>query len=179
MAENYNASNDETTADIQNNSEYVNTNNEKSPKTDDSVYSESSKNSNRAVQNNAWRESPPLPPNNEIRYNNQYRPIIPQSNNQYYPPFYQPFMPKKSSVNPGFAIASLVLGISAVITIFFKNSICLVCAILALIFGIISLAKNNSGKGMSIAGIILGSAVLIFFYVIFLIVAYALFTFEI
>lgn len=178
MDENSNTLGNEGVSDSQNKTENIDI--ENPPKTDEHLYSEHNENADAVpAQNNAWHHSPPIPPNNEIRYNSQYHPIPQQNNNQYYPPFGQPFTPQKPSGDSGFAIASLVLGILSVITIFFKYVFGIASAILALIFGIISLAKNSSGKGMSVAGVVLGSVVLIFFYVVILILAYALLIFDI
>ena len=57
----------------------------------------------------------------------------------------------------GLAIASLVMGILAIVNSFipFLNVISYVFAILAIIFGIIGIVKKN-GLGMAIAGLVLG-----------------------
>ncbi|MCC8135283.1 MAG: DUF4190 domain-containing protein [Ruminococcus sp.] len=74
--------------------------------------------------------------------------------------YYQEEEPDKKSGKKGFAIASLVLGIVSVV--------CCCCGLgfiaapLALIFGIISLAKHRGGTAMSIVGIVLAAISLIF-----------------
>lgn len=173
MTENYNISDNENTTEIHDSNTKIR---EDTHETSDNMSYDTSKN---LSQNEAWREKPPLPPNHGAQYNRQYQYSTPQNNNSYHLPYYPQFTYAKATGSAGFSIASLVLGISSVITIFCKSSICLVCAILALIFGIISLAKHGKGKGMAIAGVILGGAVLLLFYMILLILLYALFTFEI
>lgn len=68
-----------------------------------------------------------------------------------------------------FGIASLVLGIISLL--FFYSCCNVLLAVLAIIFGVIQLAQNKSGKGMAIAGIItsvLSVVLLIVFYVLFM-----------
>lgn len=64
---------------------------------------------------------------------------------------------KSTNIN-GFSIASMILGIVAIVTLWlwFVSGI---CAILALVFGIIGIRK--SGKGMALSGIITGSIALL------------------
>ena len=73
---------------------------------------------------------------------------------QPYPYYYQE--PKKKL---GFAITSLVLGIVSIIGL--CCCIGIFTAPVAVIFGIIALAKKHDGKGMSITGIILGGLTII------------------
>ena len=62
--------------------------------------------------------------------------------------------PKKT---PGMAIASLVLGIVSIVTGCCIYYLSIPCAILAIVFGVIVLRKNEGGRGMCIAGIICGA----------------------
>lgn len=66
-------------------------------------------------------------------------------------------MEEKKQGGKGLAIASLVLGILAIINSFipFLNFISYIFAILAIIFGIIGIVKKN-GRGLAIAGLVLG-----------------------
>lgn len=66
----------------------------------------------------------------------------------------QPAQPIQSQPGKGLAVASMVLGIVAVLTgLIYLGA---VLGILAIIFGVIAL-KKKAGKGMAIAGIITGS----------------------
>lgn len=66
--------------------------------------------------------------------------------------------PEMQVTNPnnkkGLAIASLVLGIVSIV-LFCLWYICIPCAILALIFGIIARKESPNGNGMATAGIVL------------------------
>ena len=77
-------------------------------------------------------------------------------------------IPKKDK--KGFAIASMVLGIVALV-LFCVWYLSIPCGILAIIFGILSL--KSTGKGMAIAGLITGGIGLAIAFIIFM----ALFTF--
>lgn len=68
----------------------------------------------------------------------------------------------------GLAIASMVLGIVS-LCISCIPIISIICSILGLVFGCISLRGNKSGRGMAIAGIIT-SIVSIILMIIFLII---------
>ncbi|MBP0968362.1 MAG: DUF4190 domain-containing protein [Oscillospiraceae bacterium] len=83
----------------------------------------------------------------EEQYNG---PVMTGNYNTGSPDVQAPVPEKKS----GFAIASLVLGILSLIG-FCCCGITVITAPLALIFGIISLAKKRSGTGMAIAGIVM------------------------
>lgn len=61
--------------------------------------------------------------------------------------------PKKSA---GLAIASMVLGIVALVFSCCLPWVTFICALLAVIFGGVSLAKKMGGKGMAIAGLVCG-----------------------
>lgn len=79
---------------------------------------------------------------------------------------YQEPQPKPSQA---FGIASLVLGILSLLC--FYSCCNILPAVLAIIFGIVQLAMNKSGKGMAIAGIItsiLSVVLLIAFYAMFM-----------
>jgi hypothetical protein len=82
----------------------------------------------------------------EIYINTEPIPEIPEENPEQY---------KK-----GFAITALVLGILSVLCCCIGAGFIL--APLALIFGIISLAKKQGGKGLAITGIVLSALSLIF-----------------
>ena len=66
-------------------------------------------------------------------------------------------MEEKKKGSSGFAIASLVLGILAIVNSFipFLNVVSYIMGVLAVIFGIIGIIKKI-GRGMAIAGLILG-----------------------
>ena len=72
--------------------------------------------------------------------------------------------PEKTEESKGLSIASMVLGIIAVV-LFCIPYISIPCSILAIIFGIIG--KNKGGKGMAIAGLVL---VIVFIVLYFLLV---------
>ena len=61
--------------------------------------------------------------------------------------------PKKSA---GLAIASMVLGIVALVLSCCVPVVTFICALLAVILGGVSLAKKMGGKGMAIAGLVCG-----------------------
>lgn len=65
---------------------------------------------------------------------------------------------------PGLSIASLILGIAAVVCVFEHGILNFVCAVLAIIFGIIGRKKGE--KGMGTVGIILGIISLTLFFII-------------
>lgn len=73
--------------------------------------------------------------------------------------------------NDGFAIASLVLGIIGLVFFWFP-----VCSILAIIFAAISISRINksdgqlTGKGMAIAGLVLGIISVAIIVLVFVIV---------
>ncbi len=79
-------------------------------------------------------------------------------------------MPQKSG--NGFSIASMVLGITAVFPGCCNYYIGIILSILAVSFGAISLSKKMPGKGMAIAGLVLGIVFLVL-NVVFLIVGNA------
>lgn len=65
---------------------------------------------------------------------------------------------------PGLSIASLILGIAAVLCLFEHGILNFVCAVLAIIFG--AMGRKKGGKGMGTAGIILGIISLTLFFII-------------
>lgn len=82
------------------------------------------------------------------------------------PPVYAaPSEPRKSS---GLAIASLVLSIVGLLTAWILG-LGILLAILAVVFAIIALAKNHGGKGLSIAGLVIGGVTILIGGVILLI----------
>ena len=62
-------------------------------------------------------------------------------------------MPTKQG-GAGFAIASMVLGIIALVFSCCFYFISLPCAVIGLILGAVALAKKTEGKGMAIAGLV-------------------------
>lgn len=65
---------------------------------------------------------------------------------------------------PGLSIASLILGIAAILCVFEHGILNFTCAILAIIFGVIG--RKKGGKGMGTTGMILGIASLALFFII-------------
>ena len=63
----------------------------------------------------------------------------------------------------GLDIASMVLGIIAVVFNCCYVHISLPCGIIGLILGIVSLKKGNSGHGMAIAGVVLSAISLVLY----------------
>ncbi|MBR5512773.1 MAG: DUF4190 domain-containing protein [Ruminococcus sp.] len=57
----------------------------------------------------------------------------------------------------GMSIAAMVLGIVAAVNICCCTYVGIICGTIAIILGIMSIKKNNEGRGMAIAGIICGS----------------------
>ena len=90
--------------------------------------------------------------NNQMNNNNGY-----VYDNNYTDTYNDPYsynpQPQKES---GLGIASLVLGICG----FFINPFS-ICSILAIVFGIVVVCKNNCKKGCAIAGWILGGVSLV------------------
>ena len=78
---------------------------------------------------------------------------------QGYPPPYQP----RTSRGIGFAIASLVLGVGALVFSWlpFIGILACLAGIAGIVLGAIALAKAFAGKGMSIAGIVTGGIAVI------------------
>ena len=114
------------------------------------------------------------------QYNQQMQQYNPQYNQPPYqqPPMYQNFQPNVQPVaqNNGMATASLILGIIANVCCGFP------VGIVALILGIIGLSKSKTmcgnGKGMAIAGIILGAVSIVWgiaAMVIYSVYGYAIF----
>lgn len=99
---------------------------------------------------------PPVPP---AAYPPPVTPPPPQS---YYQPVYQqPYSPvPQQNDRRGMAIAAMVLGIISVVMVCLWY-VAIPCGILGIVFGCVSL--KSSGHGMALAGIICGSAGLVFF----------------
>ncbi len=83
------------------------------------------------------------------------------------------FNPNAPQGGAGLSIASMVLGIVAVLFNCCFYYIALPCGIIGLVLGIISLKKANPGRGMAIAGVIL-SAISLLLFVILLIAGAAI-----
>ena len=98
----------------------------------------------------------PYPPsyNQNPQYGNPYPPNQnPQYGNPYPPNYNQhPADNRKEEPGKGFAVASMVLGLISLVL--FCTGINVITAILAIIFGIVYLAKRRPEKGMAVAGII-------------------------
>lgn len=65
---------------------------------------------------------------------------------------------------PGLSIASLILGIAAILCVFEHGILNFTCAILAIVFG--AIGRKKGGKGMGTTGMILGIASLSLFFII-------------
>ena len=66
----------------------------------------------------------------------------------------------------GLSIASMILGIVAIVAYCINGYLVLICAILAIVFGVIG--KKKGGKGMARAGFILGIIALSIYVLIIL-----------
>lgn len=129
-------------------------------------------NNNQFGQDNSNNQNDPYYQNNSFNQNNQYN----QSNiygqngqfdqngfygqNQYQQnPYgqnnYPPQRPQNGNGLIGFSISSMVIGIVALLCSCFPY-IPLILGLLAVALGGIGIAKNADGKGMAIAGLILG-----------------------
>ncbi len=98
------------------------------------------------------------------QFNGGYQPGYDQQgyNQQYIPP-------QQQDPTPGFSIAALVTGILALLLACCLNKWDLIFALPAIVFGILGLKKEPNGKGMAIAGIVLGAIALIIIIVIIII----------
>ena len=74
--------------------------------------------------------------------------------------------------SPGFGIASLVLGILSLICCCFWP-VSLTCGIVAIILGIVAVYNKYDGKGMAIAGIVLGAISIVFMILLLVLVGSA------
>ena len=81
-------------------------------------------------------------------------------------PYQQPYPYTEPAPSQGFGVASLVLGIVSLVL--FCTCVNVLLAVIAIVFGIVQLAKPQAKKGMAIAGIIT-SAVSLVLFVIFVI----------
>lgn len=91
--------------------------------------------------------------------NNGYN--VNQYNNQSYPQYGEPVQQNNSK---GFAIASLVLGILSVVCCC-ADYLALIMSVLALVFGFLSIKKQEASKSLAIAGMILGGIGLLLFII--------------
>ena len=82
------------------------------------------------------------------------------------PEYRQPYPERETAPSQGFGVASLVLGIVSLVL--FCTCVNVLLAVIAIIFGIVQLAKPQAKKGMAIAGIIT-SAVSLVLFVVFMI----------
>ena len=80
--------------------------------------------------------------------------------------YQQPYPYTEPAPSQGFGVASLVLGIVSLVL--FCTCVNVLLAVIAIIFGIVQLAKPQAKKGMAVAGIIT-SAVSLVLFVIFVI----------
>ena len=106
--------------------------------------------------------------------NTEYTYAQPEQQAAYQPeqPFQSAPMPEQQPVQPqagvGFGVASLVLGILALVT-FCTGCLNIPLAVLSIIFGIIQLVKRT-GKGLAIGGLITSVLSIIAFIVFFMII---------
>jgi hypothetical protein len=77
----------------------------------------------------------------------------------------------KKSESKGFGIAALVLGLVGVVLLWLPY-VNIICAILAIIFGILAIVKTTS-KGLGIAGLVLGAVVILIGVILIIIAAAA------
>jgi hypothetical protein len=73
----------------------------------------------------------------------------------------------------GFAIASMVLGIVAIVLCCCVYYVALPCAVVGLVLGAVSLKQQRDGRGMAIAGVVTGLIALALAF--FMIIALAVF----
>lgn len=73
----------------------------------------------------------------------------------------------------GFSIASMILGIVSIVGYCINGYLVLICAILAIVFGVIG--KKKGGKGMAKAGFILG-IIALSIYVLIILLGATMFT---
>ena len=90
-------------------------------------------------------------------------------NQPYYAPMYPNVQPRFS----GKAIASLVLSLVS----YFTYPL-LICNVLAIIFAVLGMKEANTGtrrgKGMAIAGLVIGIVTLVFAFLFYLLIAFGL-----
>lgn len=77
-------------------------------------------------------------------------------NNYQQPVYQQPMMPQEPKKSVGLAVASMVLGILALVLSCCVPYLPILLALLAVVLGGVSLAKKMGGKGMAIAGLVCG-----------------------
>ena len=76
---------------------------------------------------------------------------------QYQQPMYQqPMMPQEPPKSVGLAVASMVLGILALLLSCCVPYLPILLALLAVVLGAVSLAKKMGGTGMAVAGLVCG-----------------------
>lgn len=127
-------------------------------------YSQCSQNGNYGISNNQQyyqngQNDGSYMYNQPQQYNDAYY-------NQQYPSYNLQEKPK------GFAIASLILGIGSLFTCCCTGFISFFAGVAGLILGIVSLKRNEDGKGMAIAGIVLSSiGIVLSIFIIILFIA--------
>lgn len=127
-------------------------------------YSQCSQNGNYGISNNQQyyqngQNDGSYMYNQPQQYNDAYY-------NQQYPMYNFQEKPK------GFAIASLILGIGSLFTCCCTGFISFFAGVAGLVLGIISLKRNEDGKGMAIAGIVLSSiGIVLSIFIIILFIA--------
>ena len=91
----------------------------------------------------------------------QGEPGVSQAPGGYYAPGYEARPPAGAGRTNGLAIAALVCGLAQFLLWFFLLVPGFIAAILALIFGLVGLGqiklRREGGRGMAVAGIVLGS----------------------
>lgn len=97
----------------------------------------------------------------QVDYTQQYNQQPQQYNQPYYNQQYPTYIETENG-KQGFAIASMIIGICSIVFSCCVPYITFFSSIPGLILGIISLKKNENGKGMAIAGIITSGCALIF-----------------
>ncbi|MBQ8350793.1 MAG: DUF4190 domain-containing protein [Clostridia bacterium] len=93
----------------------------------------------------------PYTPNNENPSDNQ-------NNNSYYNaqgPYFDPYASPMQRQSKAFSIASLVLGIVAIVCCCL-SPVSLICAVLAIVFAVLHRRQVGFFEGMSIAGLVCG-----------------------
>lgn len=96
--------------------------------------------------------------NNYQQSQQQYQPQQPYQQTYQQQPYQQPYAPQQQAPNApvGLAVASMVLGILSLVLSCCVPYIPFILALLAVIFGGVSLSKKMGGKGMAIAGLVCG-----------------------
>lgn len=114
-------------------------------------------------------EQPPVQPPVQPPYEQQ--PVMQPP----VPPVMPPMPPMQPQDNKGLAIASMVLGIVALVFSCCLYYIAIPCAVVGIILGVLNLTKHGANRNMAIAGIIM-SAVAVVIAIVVIILAAAFMT---